>query len=244
MDELIRRMPVMSIAAALGFHEGVREPLLASTDAWVAGLSPLANDDQRHAAIDAMQLLSSMLDAAGVERIEDAAAYVAMLMQPHEATAGLIGAGLLRLAEDARVRDAALAGTLDWNAFGAEVLRHDPPVQNTRRTLAADFTIEGARMHAGDTVLLVLAAAARDPQAHEAPDDFRVDRTARSELPLGAGAHACPGGAAALSIAACTWRYLVERVSATGLEALTRGVSWRPSVNARIAVFARQPMRR
>ena len=243
LDQLIRRMPVTSICAALGFDEDLREAMLASTSAWVVGLSPLATDDQRQAAIEAMTRLLSMLDAAGVDRVEDAAAYVAALMQPHEATAGLIGAGLLRLAEDAGVRDAALACTLDWHAFGIEVLRHDPPVQNTRRTLAADVTIEGARMRAGDTVLLILAAAARDPAVHELPEAFRLDRTTRTELPLGAGAHACPGGAAALAIAACTWRHVVERASSSGLEALAQEVSWQPSINARIPVFGPAPMR-
>ena len=62
-------------------------------------------------------------------------------MQPHEATAGLIGAGILRLAAMRALCRAAADGTLDVEAFGAEVLRHDPPVQNTRRTLAGDVSL-------------------------------------------------------------------------------------------------------
>jgi cytochrome P450 len=238
MDELIRRMPVASIVSALGFPDDAHEPMLASTAAWVAGLSPSATDGQRQAAIAAMDRLLTMIPADG---IEEAAACVAVLMQPHEATAGLIGAGLLRLAQDARLRDAAIDGVLPWDRFGAEVLRHDPPIQNTRRTLAADATIAGTPIRAGDTMLLVLAAAARDPVLHEAPDEFRLDRPSRAELPLGAGAHACPGGPAALAIAACTWRHVVAHASTSDWEALARGVSWQASVNARIPAFGQQP---
>lgn len=152
----------------------------------------------------------------------DAAAYVALLMQPHEGTVGLIGAGLLRLAEDANLREASIVGKLPWERFGEEVLRYDPPIQNTRRTLAADATIEGKSMRSGDSILLVLASAARDPALHDAPDVFNVDRTPGTSSVLGDGAHACPGGSGALAIAACTRRYIVKRTSAAFLGGLAK----------------------
>ncbi len=42
----------------------------------------------------------------------------------------------LRLAQDAGLRNAVIAGALRWDHFGEEVLRHDPPIQNTRRVVA------------------------------------------------------------------------------------------------------------
>jgi cytochrome P450 len=161
-------------------------------------------------------------------------------MQSHEATAGLIGAGLLRLAKDAGLRSAALAGTLRWIHFGEEVLRHDPPIQNTRRVLAADVMLDDKLVHAGETVLLVLASAARDLPSDEAPDEFRLSRSTRSTLPLGTGVHACPGGPAALAIVECAWQYIAEHAGSGGLQALAQGVTWRPSVNARIPSFAQR----
>jgi cytochrome P450 len=240
LDELIRALPVRSILAALRFAPQSCESVLAFIDAWVTGLSPLATDRQRAAAIDAMEGLLPLLEANGVQGLDDAAAHVAILMQPHEATAGLIGAGLLRLAKDAGLRSAALAGTLRWDHFGEEVLRHDPPIQNTRRVLAADVMFDDKLVPAGETVVLVLASAARDLPSDQAPDEFWLTRSTRSTLPLGAGAHACPGGPAALAIAECAWQYIAGRAGLEGLEALAQGVTWRPSVNARIPAFAQR----
>ena len=186
-----------------------------------------------------MQGLLPLLAANGVESLDDPAAHVAVLMQPHVATAGLMGAGLLRLAADANLRDAAVAGTLRWDHFGEEVLRHDPPIQNTRRVMAADVTFEGKPVLAEETVLLVLASAARDLTSHDVPDEFRLDRLQRTTLPLGAGIHACPGGPAALATAKCAWRHIAEHASADELQSLARGVTWRASVNARLPTFAR-----
>ena len=241
LNELIRALPVMAILAALGFAPHSFAATLAFVDTWVAGLSPLATDAQRAAAVDAMEGLLPLLAANGVQGLDDSAAHVAVLMQPHEATAGLIGAGLLRLAADARLRSAALDGTLRWDHFGKEVLRHDPPIQNTRRVMAADVAFEGRPVQAGEAVLLVLASAARDSRlygVYEAPDEFRLDRSPRTTLPLGAGVHACPGGPAALAVAECAWRHIAEQAAADGLAALARGVTWRSSVNARIPTFA------
>ena len=238
LNELIRALPVMSILAALGFAPHCFTAMLACTDAWVAGLSPLATDAQRAAAIAAMNDLLLLLAENGVNGLDDSAALVAVLMQPHEATAGLIGAGLLRLAGDSGLRNAAVAGTLDWGQFGTEVLRHDPPIQNTRRVMAATASFDGQQICAGETVLLVLASAARDLPVTDAPDEFRLHRTSATALPLGAGAHACPGGPAALAIAACAWQHIAKHAGADGLAAMARGVSWRSSVNARIPTFA------
>jgi phosphopantothenoylcysteine decarboxylase/phosphopantothenate--cysteine ligase len=105
-----------------------------------------------------------------------------------------------RVVENAIAKQAA-NGTLDLAAFGAEVLRHDPPVQNTRRTLADDVALAGCRMGAGDSVLVVLAAAERDLRRHPEPDRFRLARVQPPALGLGAGPHRCPGGSFALRIA-------------------------------------------
>lgn len=238
LNEMIRTLPPISILAALGFAPHCFVAILAFIDAWVAGLSPLATDAQRAAAIDAVEGLLDLLAVNGVQGLDDSAAHVAVLMQPYEATAGLMGAGLLTLAADQRLRNAAVAGSLDWDKFGEEVLRHDPPIQNTRRVMAGDMTFDGQRVCAGETVLLVLASAARNLPPKDAPDEFRLNRSTRVTLTLGAGTHACPGGPAALAIAACAWQHITKHAGSDGLAAIARGVTWRPSVNARIPTFA------
>ena len=158
-------------------------------------------------------------------------------MQPHDATAGLIGAGVLRLSLDGALRAAALDGSLRWQAFGAEVMRHDPSTHNTRRTLAADAVIGDQALPAGTALLLVLAAAGRDPARHDDPDRFLLDRPPQPPLVLGAGPHACPGGSIALAIAQEAWQALLRDDTESALGALGGRVRWRASVNVRLPVF-------
>jgi cytochrome P450 len=137
--------------------------------------------------------------------------------------------------------DAGLSGQSEagWIDYLTEVLRYDPPVQNTRRFAKQDINLDGEFVQAGDAILVVLAAANRDPQLNVDPDNFRCDRPAANILTFGQGAHACPGQGIALKIAASalstlrpTWR---ER-SAT--RNMIDAVVYRSLPNVRIPTFA------
>ena len=93
------------------------------------------------------------------------------------------GASAARVTPD----DAAL------DAFVAEVGRFDSPVQNTRRFVASRTTIEGVSVEAGDAILVVLAAANRDPAVHRDPQRFIPGRAAGPNFGFGTGPHGCPG---------------------------------------------------
>lgn len=59
------------------------------------------------------------------------------------------------------------------------------------------MTDAGTRIAAGDTVLVVVAAANRDPAAFDQPEQFRLDRHGPAPLSFGYGAHYCLGAAVA-----------------------------------------------
>jgi cytochrome P450 len=82
-------------------------------------------------------------------------------------------------------------------ALVTELLRLHGPVQSTVRTATTDHTIAGTRIAAGDTVLVVVAAANRDPAVFDQPDQFRLDRHGSAPLSFGYGAHYCLGAAVA-----------------------------------------------
>ena len=82
-----------------------------------------------------------------------------------------------------------------------ETLRFDPPVQNTRRFVARDGVVAGEAMQESDAILVVLAAANRDPAANPDPDRFDPFRKDRRIFTFGAGGHACPGERLATTIA-------------------------------------------
>jgi cytochrome P450 len=91
-------------------------------------------------------------------------------------------------------------------------------------------------MKAGDAILVVLAAANRDPAANARPADFDVLRRDRRVFTFGVGAHACPGDALAATIAEAGVSAVLR--SSIDLAAVAAHVTYRPSVNTRIPVFA------
>jgi cytochrome P450 len=160
---------------------------------------------------------------------------IGFMSQAYEATAGLIGNALLALAAHPDVRKAVTAESTLLDQVVREVLRHDPPVQNTRRFLARSGTVAGREMAEGDAVLVVLAAANRDPLANPRPEAFDVHRLDRRLVTFGLGPHACPGEALAAAIAQAG----VAALLASGLDpsTLLPRVTYRPSANARIPLF-------
>jgi len=158
---------------------------------------------------------------------------VGFLFQAYEATAGLVGNTLLALAAHPELRELVARGGLA--GVVREVLRHDPPIQNTRRFLAGRATIAGRELPEGAVVLVVLAAANRDPAANPHPERFDPARAGRSSFTFGTGPHACPGETLAATIAEAG----VEALLRSGVEParLAERYSYRPSANARIPIF-------
>ncbi|MGW4797302.1 cytochrome P450 [Nonomuraea sp. NPDC004297] len=118
---------------------------------------------------------------------------VLLLVAGHETTVNLIANGVLALlrhpAHLAGLRaDPGLAP-----AVVEEVLRHDPPVQLTARVATQDLRLGSAEVPAGGGVILLLAAAHRDPEANPDPDRFDPGRAQVRHLGFGFGPHFCLG---------------------------------------------------
>lgn len=160
---------------------------------------------------------------------------IGFLFQSYEATAGLIGNGLIALARHPELAARARHDPEFLDPILREVLRHDPPIQNTRRFLAGDVSLFGAEMKAGETVLLLLAAANRDAAVNPDPETFDPNRENAALFTFSAGAHRCPGSEMAIVLA----RGAVQQVltSRIDLAALTKGVGYRPSMNARVPLL-------
>jgi len=95
--------------------------------------------------------------------------------------------------------------------------------------------VAGVSLQAGDVVLVLLAAAGRDPACNPRPDEFLLERPDRQVPGFGHGAHQCPGQALACAIAAAAIRALL--VSGRLKDAASFRWDYRPSMNARIPVF-------
>lgn len=75
-----------------------------------------------------------------------------------------------------------------------EFLRYYSPVPFLSRTATRDTCLGGQEMKAGDRVVLGYAAANRDPNAFDRPDEIILDRNPNRHLALGHGIHFCIGG--------------------------------------------------
>lgn len=74
-----------------------------------------------------------------------------------------------------------------------ELLRFTSPAQSTRRYATRDTVIGGMLIRENDPILTLIAAANRDPEVFERPDDLVLDRYPNPHLAFGSGAHHCVG---------------------------------------------------
>ena len=119
-----------------------------------------------------------------------------LLIAGHETTVNLIANGTLALLRDPALRAQVAEDPECAAGVVEEVLRLDPPVQLTMRIPLEDVDVPGGRVSAGGTIILLLAAAGRDPLQHE--DPLRLDPGRRSpHLAFSAGPHFCLGAALA-----------------------------------------------
>jgi cytochrome P450 len=94
-----------------------------------------------------------------------------------------------------------------------EALRYVTPVQYTFRTALAPIELPGGEvLGEGETIILMLVGANRDPQIFDEPNHFDIHRhNARKHLAFGFGVHHCLGAALARMEAEVTWRHLLAR---------------------------------
>jgi cytochrome P450 len=74
-----------------------------------------------------------------------------------------------------------------------EAVRLESPVQTFFRTATRDIEVDGVPIADGQKVLLVLAAANRDPRRWSNPDRFDLSRDPSGHVGFGMGIHQCAG---------------------------------------------------
>ena len=160
---------------------------------------------------------------------------IGLLSQTCEASAGLIGNTLIALHRSPELLETVQTAPATLARLVAETARYDPPVQNTRRFVARPCVIANRTLAAGDSLVVVLASANRDPVANPAPDSFLLDRAHPQTFSFGSGRHQCPGQQLALAIASEAIRLWLQHPSPSS----ARQLRWHylPSLNGRIPQF-------
>lgn len=254
------QFPVHVVSTLLGVPSDRMESTVAWLDAYVRcvapGATPAAIDHGKAGAGLLLDLFRTLLGAATdsdgtllsalarearrVGRGDDSliiANSIGFLSQAYEATAGLIGNTLVLLARRPDIRTQLAADPSMLGAIVGEVVRYDPSVHNTRRFVAEDCIIAGQAMKRGETILVVLAAANRDPAVNPDPNRFDPTRRDRKTFTFGDATHACPGALVAATIAEAAIEQLL--LSDLDFHHLADAVTYRPSANVRIPRFGR-----
>ncbi|HYO71699.1 MAG TPA: cytochrome P450 [Archangium sp.] len=141
-----------------------------------------------------------------------------LLFGGHETTTNLIGNGLLALLRHPEQWELLCASPELLPGAVEEFLRYDPPVQFTNREAGVDMEIGGQAIRKGERVMLMMAAANRDPAHFKDPDRLDVRREELRHMTLGMGPHYCVGAALARIEAQETFGALLCRFPRLKLE--------------------------
>jgi cytochrome P450 len=218
---LCNRVPLMIISDLLGIPKGDRERIRSLTNTLALNIAT-ANPDavttaheahlelqsyvermiQDHRASRPSELVATMMDAESGHRLsaeELTAMFIMLMFGGHESTTNLISHGVAQLLGQREQWDLLCE---DPNALAApaveELIRYVSPAQWLPKLPTADSEIAGERVEARQTVLILVAAANRDPEVFEDPEKLDITRPdAKSHIGFGGGQHFCIGAALA-----------------------------------------------
>ena len=150
---------------------------------------------------------------------------VLLLVAGNETTTNLVGNGMLALLRNPDQLEALRSDPgLTENAI-EELLRYDSPVQATSRIPLEDIEIRGKTVPALSEVIVLIAAANRDPDQFVEPDVLDVRRAEIRHLALGFGIHFCLGSHLARYEGRTAIRALVDHFP--GMKLATDRLEWR-----------------
>ncbi|MBF9072605.1 cytochrome P450 family protein [Streptacidiphilus fuscans] len=157
-----------------------------------------------------------------------------LLFAGYENSVHLIGSSILALLDHPDEMKRLLAQPELLEGAIEELARYDGPAPLAiRRFPTRDVEIGGTRIGAGETVMLSLAAANRDPARFPEPDRLDLQRSTGGHVALGRGAHYCLGAPLArleLQIAVDT---VVRGLPGLRLSVPRDDVRFRPSIRTR-----------
>ena len=177
------------------------------------------------------QLIRAEDDGRYLSEQELIATCVLLLVAGHETTVGLICNAILALLRHPdqlaalRAEPGLAAGAVE------ETLRYDAPVQFTGRVARGGMQVGGVSAPDGAVLMLLLAAAGRDPEVFADPDRFDIRRSAPGHLAFAAGPHFCLGAPLARLEATIALQAFATRVAEPELD--EAGLRYKPNLNLR-----------
>jgi cytochrome P450 len=154
-----------------------------------------------------------------------------LLVAGHETTVNLIGNGVLALLQHPDQLQNLKEDLSLIKPAVEELLRYDGPVEtSTERFASEDVAIGGTVVPRGEMVLVVLAAANRDPERFVDPDALDITRADNRHLAFGKGIHHCLGAPLARMEGQIAISTLLQRMPNLQLKGTPESLSWRPGL--------------
>ncbi|MFI6603811.1 cytochrome P450 [Nonomuraea sp. NPDC050536] len=209
-EVLVARQDGVSTERPPGYYEAIMAALQYYTELIVERRARPA-DDLTSALIQARTA-----DGEQLTTDEIASAMLLLGVAGNETTARLLGLCWYQAWRHPNQRAIAWSGAI--TGWLGETLRHSGPVQTVARRATRDIEMHGQHVPAGSRMLLVVAAANRDPHVFPNPDRYDVARDTTATLAFGQGRHFCLGAALARLQAQIVLEELVASIASYEIE--------------------------
>ncbi|WP_334190876.1 cytochrome P450 [Noviherbaspirillum sp.] len=242
IDVVCKKLPALFILKSFGFTQRDIDALLPQVETLTKIMSPNKTARQigevnavSEAVYRTVAHHLTRLPGLSAAMMEDrdlhAVNMIGLLIQSYDAGRGILSNALV---QQIRFHPGGFGDDVAaYRRLVTETLRFDPPIHNTRRVLAADVEIGGVQMQKGDAVLLVLAAANRDPERFADPEKFDPERGNNMDhLSFGTGMHMCAAHRLSVALAADALAALYAHFPKVAL--LQERFAYEPLVNARL----------
>jgi cytochrome P450 len=169
---------------------------------------------ERRASDPGDDLVSALVAEQGraITTTELAALVRLLLIAGFETTVNAIGSGMRWLMADREQWELLVADPGRTPAVAEEVLRFDPPVQQTARVAHQPVQVGDVVVARNQWMITLLAAANRDPEVYPEPNRFDITRESPVEhLAFSGGIHYCLGSPLARLELSQAIRALAER---------------------------------
>lgn len=185
---------VIPIGNATPSVDQVRD-FITSTQAFSDYFSDKLDQRRRDPQNDLLSdVANAELDGERLTHAEQISMCQQFLVAGNETTTKLIANMANRFASEPGLQATIDADRSLIPSFVEEALRFEAPVQGLFRRAKNDVTIHGVTIPEGDHVWIVYAAANRDADKFDCPNDFDAGRAnAREHLSFGNGEHFCIG---------------------------------------------------